>query len=163
VNPYAGETTYKARSWNKARRIIVVKKEEVFCDGYMYEHKGYMDECYVTDFDWEPKKVVGFYNQRGGAENYIKDFKYGYGLGKMLINSFIANEVIFLITMLIYNLTKFYQYTLLGLHEIDKTIMRLRERSIYQVANITRSGRSHAIHFEKHSPLQEVNALLEAS
>jgi hypothetical protein len=82
----------------------------------------------------------------------------------MLTNSFIANEVILLITMLTYNLTtKFYQYALLGLHEIDKTIIRLRERYIYQAAVITRSGGSHTIHFEKHSPLQEVNALLEAS
>jgi hypothetical protein len=162
-NLYVGETTYRARSWKKARRIVVVRKEESFCDGYVFEHKGYMYSCYVTDFDWEPEKVVEFYNQRGGAENYIKDFKYGYGWGKMLTNSFIANEVIFLITMLTYNLTKFYQYALLGLHEIDKTIIRLRERYIYQAAVITRSGRSHAIHFEKHSPLQEINALLEAS
>ena len=36
-----------------------------------------MYSCYVTDFDWEAEKVVEFYNQRGGAENYIKDFKYG--------------------------------------------------------------------------------------
>jgi hypothetical protein len=34
---------------------------------------------------------------------------------------------------------------------------------IYQAAVITRSGGSYAIHFTKHSPLREVNALLEAS
>jgi hypothetical protein len=162
-NMYVGETIYRARSWKKARRIVVVKKEESFCDGYVFEHKGYMYSCYVTDFDWEAEKVVEFYNQRGGAENYIKDFKYGYGWGKMLTDSFIANEVVFLITMLAYNLTKFYQYALLGLHELDKTIIRLRERYIYQAAVITRSGGSYRIHFAKKSPLQEVNALLEAS
>ncbi len=60
--------------------------------------------------------MVEFYNQRGDAENYIKDFKYGYGYGwgKMLTDTFIANEVIFLITMLTYNLTKLYQHALLG-------------------------------------------------
>ncbi len=162
-NLYVGETTYRAKSWKKTRRIVVVRKEEAFCDGYVFEHKGYMYSCYVTDFDWEPEKVVEFYNQRGGAENYIKDFKYGYGWGKMLTDSFIANEVIFLITMLTYNLTKLYQHALLGVGEIDKTIIRLRERYIYQAAVITRSGGSHAIHFTKHSPLQEVDALLEAS
>jgi len=107
--------------------------------------------------------VVKFYTQRGGAENYIKDFNYGYGWGEMMTDLFIANEVIFLITMLTYNLTKLYQYALLGLDEIDKTIIRLRERYIYQAAVITRSGGSYAIHFTKHSPLREVNALLEAS
>ena len=162
-NLYVGETVYKARSWKRTRRIIVVKREERFCDGYMFEHKGYRYDCYVTNLNWEPEKVVEFYNQRGGAENYIKDFKYGYGWGKMLTDSFIANEVIFLITMLTYNLTKFYQYTLLGVHERDKTIIRLRERYIYQAAVITRSGGSHRMHFARHSPLQEVNALLEAS
>ena len=108
-NLYVGEMTYRVRSWKNAGRIVVVMKEESFCDGYMFEHKGYTYECYVTDFGWEPEKVVEYYNQRGGAENYIKDFKYGYGWRKMLTNSFIANEVILLITMLTYNLTKFYQ------------------------------------------------------
>jgi len=162
-NLYVGETTYRAGSWKKARRIVVLRKEEAFCDGYVFEHKGYMYSCYVTDFDWEPEKVVEFYNQRGGAENYIKDFKYGYGWGKMLTDTFIANEVIFLITMLTYNLTKLYQHALLGVGEKDKTILRLRERYIYQAAVITRSGGRQTIHFTKHSPLQEVDALLEAS
>jgi hypothetical protein len=107
--------------------------------------------------------VVEFYNTRGRAENYIKDFKYGYGWGKMLAGSFFANKVIFLITMLTYNLTKSYQYALLGVNEIDKTIIRLRERYIYQAAVITHSGGSNKIHFVRHSPLQEVNPLLEAS
>ncbi len=162
-NLYVGETTYRAKSWKKARRIVVLRKEESFCDGYVFEHKGYMYSCYVTDFDWEPEKVVKFYNQRGGAENYIKDFKYGYGWGKMLTDSFIANEVIFLITMLTYNLTKLYQQALLGAGEIDKTILRLRERYIYQAAIITRSGGRQTIHFTNHSQLQKVDALLEAS
>ncbi len=83
--------------------------------------------------------------------------------GGMLTNSFIANEVVFLITMLAYNLTKLYQYALLGLNELDKTIIRLRERYIYQAAVITRSGGSYGIHLAKNSPLQEVNDLLEAS
>jgi len=107
--------------------------------------------------------VTSVYGKQEGAENYIKDFKYRYGWGKMLTDSFIANEVIFLITMLTYNLTKFYQYALLGVHERDKTIIRLRERYIYQAAVITRSGGSHRMHFARYSPLQEVNALLEAS
>jgi len=162
-NLYVGETVYKARSWKRVRRIIVVRREERFCDGYMFEHRGYRYSCYVTNLHWEPEKVVEFYNARGGAENYIKDFKYGYGWGKMLTDSFVANEVIFLISMLTYNLTKFYQYALLGVHEREKTILRLRERYIYQAAVITCSGGNHRMHFAKHSPLQEVDALLEAS
>ena len=65
---YVGETTYRAKSWKKSRRIVVVRKEEAFCDGY-----------------------------------------------------------------------------------------------IYQAAVITRSGGRHTIHFTNHSPLQHVDALLEAS
>lgn len=71
----------------------------------------------------------------------------------MLTSSFIANEVILLITMLTYNLTKFYQDALLGMSEIDKTILRLRERYIYQAGVITRSGGRYRMHFEKYSPL----------
>ena len=160
---YVGETTYQARSWKKSRRIIVVKKEEIFFDGHLFAHKGFTFSCYVTNLNWQPEAVVSFYNQRGGAENYIKDFKYGYGWGKMLSSSFIANEIIFLITMLTYNLTKFYQSALLDSSEENKTILRLRERYILQAALITRSGRKYEIHFAKDSPLQEVNELLEAS
>ena len=139
----------------------MVKKEEIFCDGYMFEHEGYTYECYVTGFNWEPEKTVEFYNQHGGTKNYIQDFKYRYGWGKMLTNSFIANEVIFLITMLAYNLIKLYQYALLGMIEFDKTIIRLRERYIYQAAAITRSRGNHVLHFAKNSPLRGVNTLLE--
>ncbi len=40
----------------------MVRKEKSFCDGYVFEHKEYTYSCYVTDLDWEPERVVGFYN-----------------------------------------------------------------------------------------------------
>lgn len=33
---YVGKTIYQARNWKKSRRIIVVKKEELFFDGHLF-------------------------------------------------------------------------------------------------------------------------------
>ena len=51
----------------------------------------------------------------------------------------------------------------MGVNEIEKMIICLRERNIYQAAVITHSGGRDRIHFAKDSPLQEVNRMLEAS
>lgn len=42
--------------------------------------------------------------KRATCENYIKESKYDVNIGTMLLNSFWANEAIFQIQMLVYNL-----------------------------------------------------------
>jgi len=48
--------------------------------------------------------VVIVYEKRGNAENYIKEAKYNMAIGHLLLQSFWANEEIFQLMMLAYNL-----------------------------------------------------------
>ena len=49
------------------------------------------------------------YEKRGNAENYIKEAKYDMAVGHLLLQSFWANEAIFQLMMLAYNLFFFVQ------------------------------------------------------
>jgi Transposase DDE domain group 1 len=51
-----------------------------------------------------PEEVVEFYEKRGNCETYIKEAKYDMTVGHLLLQSFWANEAIFQIMMLTYNL-----------------------------------------------------------
>jgi hypothetical protein len=148
------ETTYKAPKWDKTRRIIVLRKEIKYHDKeQLIPHIGYEFFCFVTNLNWKPETVLSFYNKRAGAENYIKDFKYGYGWGKMLTYKYWANKVIFISTMLAYNLSNLF-FTDICL-EKGKTIISLRFKYIYQAAAVSYSGRKYILHFERGSPLKE--------
>ena len=59
----------------------------------MFEHKGYKYSSYVTNLNCDAEKVVEFYKVRGGSENYIKDFKYGYGWGKRDMSSILCFKI----------------------------------------------------------------------
>ena len=48
--------------------------------------------------------MVEFYEKRGNCENYIKEAKYDMAVGHLLLQSFWANEAIFQLMMLAYNL-----------------------------------------------------------
>ena len=48
--------------------------------------------------------MVIVYEKRGNAENYIKEAKYNMAIGHLLLQSFWANEEIFQLMMLAYNL-----------------------------------------------------------
>ena len=160
------EIVYQAGSWKKPRRIIVLRRETKYTkkkDGCLFDHWGYEYQCYATNLCWKPKSIVKFYNKRAECENYIKDFKYCYGWGKMLTSSFNANKVIFLTTMLTYNLTKVFQVECMEENVRNQTLLRLREKYIFQAARITKSGGQKKIHFSISSPLKRVYKLLKAS
>ena len=59
---------------------------------------------FVTNTELPSEKVVIAYDKRGNAENYIKEAKYDMAVGHLLLQFFWANEAIFQLMMLAYNL-----------------------------------------------------------
>jgi len=55
------------------------------------------------------------YEKRGNAENYIKEAKYDMAVGRLLLKSFWANETIFQLMMLSYNLFLLFKFDFLGI------------------------------------------------
>ena len=60
---------YRAASWEKARRVIA--KVE-WHPGDLFPRVGFV----VTNLPMEPDWIIRFYNQRGTAEQHIKEGKY---------------------------------------------------------------------------------------
>ena len=68
VRRYYASFTYQAQSWSKPRRIVA--KVE-WHPGELYPRVGFI----VTNLARPAERVVAFYNQRGTAEQWIKEEK----------------------------------------------------------------------------------------
>ncbi len=63
-----GDFEYQAGSWDKPRRVLA--KVE-WHPGELFPRVGFL----VTNLPWQPEQVFAFYNQRGTAEQHIKEGK----------------------------------------------------------------------------------------
>ena len=68
VRRYYANFSYQAATWSKPRRIIA--KVE-WHPGELYPRVGFI----VSNLSRPAERVVGFYNQRGTAEHWIKEGK----------------------------------------------------------------------------------------
>ncbi|MEI0736547.1 IS1380 family transposase [Paenibacillus sp. JTLBN-2024] len=97
---------YQATSWKKPRRVVVIRKAQVF-DGdqaRLLLDTDWHYEAIVTNLEWEPIDLWRFYNQRCCMENYIKEAKRGFSIDRIATGDFTANEIDLLIKLLAYNL-----------------------------------------------------------
>nr|WP_283100729.1 transposase [Klebsiella pneumoniae] len=72
------------------------------------------------------EKVVIYYEKRGNAENYIKEAKYDMAVGHLLLKSFWANEAVFQMMMLSYNLFLLFKFDSLDSSEYRQQIKTFR-------------------------------------
>jgi hypothetical protein len=77
---------YQAESWKKARRVVA--KVE-FHAGELFPRVGFI----VTSLDTDSRAVVRFYNQRGTAEQWIKEGKPAVKMTRRSCHGFRSNEV----------------------------------------------------------------------
>ncbi|MBM3138380.1 MAG: IS1380 family transposase [Chloroflexi bacterium] len=131
-------------SWKKARRFIVkrVRKDPTqttqlsFLPGDEFEYF-----FYVTNTDLHAEAMVAFYEKRGNAENYIKEAKYDMAVGHLLLRSFWANEAIFQLTMMAYNLFLLFKMDRGMKTEYRQQIKTFRLKYIFLAGKIVRSAR----------------------
>ncbi len=77
---------YQAASWDQARRVVA--KVE-WHQGELFPRVGFI----VTNLPWRCKRVVRFYNQRGTAEQWIKEGKNAVKWTKLSCHDFVDNQV----------------------------------------------------------------------
>ncbi|MCV5434178.1 transposase, partial [Escherichia coli] len=82
----------------------VLKPEKERAQLSLLEGSEYDYFFFVTNTTLLSEKVVIYYEKRGNAENYIKEAKYDMAVGHLLLKSFWANEAVFQMMMLSYNL-----------------------------------------------------------
>ena len=88
---------YQAASWDRPRRVIA-KVEHHF--GELFPRVGFI----VTTLTGTNRAVVRFYNQRGTAEQWIKEGKTATHWTRLSCHRFRANEVRLLLGVIAYNL-----------------------------------------------------------
>lgn len=103
--------TYQAKSWDCPRRVVLVRtlKEDWTTEqGNLFEKEAefeaYDHKAFVTNITLSAIQVHRLYNQRGNAENRIKELKYDYGIEGFAMQNFGAMEAAFRYVMLAYNI-----------------------------------------------------------
>jgi hypothetical protein len=126
---------YRAGSWSKARRVVA--KVE-WHPGELYPRVGFI----VTNMARPAARVVAFYNQRGTAEQWIKEGKNAVTWTRLSCHRFAANAVRLQLHALAYNLANFLRSLALPDEVKQWSITTLRDRLVKIGAKIVRHGRS---------------------
>ena len=107
------ELLTKLNTWSKDRRFVVsrvLKPEQERAQLSLVEGAEYEYFFFVTNAALLSEEVVISYEKRGNAENYIKEAKYDMAVGHLLLKSFWANEAVFQMMMLSYNLFLLFKF-----------------------------------------------------
>ncbi len=146
-------------TWEKDRRFVVsrVLKDEKdraqlsFLEGEEYDYF-----FFVTNTEQSSEEMVDFYEKRGNCENYIKEAKYDLAVGHLLLQSFWANEAIFQLMMLAYNLFLLFKMDFAGETEYRQQIKTFRLKYIFLAGKIIRTARSVVMKLSAKYPYQEM-------
>jgi len=98
---WKGEYQFVALRYEKAREEAEAEETEQY---QLFETSQYKYRVFVTDMSQPIDFVVWFYNQRGGAENLIKEANNDAGLAAHPSHRFDVNGNHFQLAMLAYNL-----------------------------------------------------------
>ncbi len=134
VRRYYASFSYQAGSWDKKRRIVA--KVEWHPDD-LYARVGFI----VTNLSRSAERVTWFYNQRGKAEQYIKEGKNAIKWTRLSCRKFRDNAVRLQLHALAYNLANFMRTLALPKEVEHWSITTLREKLVKIGAKVVRHGR----------------------
>ena len=135
VRRYYASFSYQAASWSKSRRVVA--KVE-WHPGELYPRVGFI----VTNMTRPPERVTRFYNQRGTAEQCIKEGKNAVTWTRLSCHRFAANAVRLQLHALAYNLANFLRTLTLPEAVSHWSMTTVRDRLVKIGAKIVRHGRS---------------------
>jgi hypothetical protein len=123
VRRFYASFRYQAQTWNRSRRVVA--KVE-WHPGELYPRVGFL----VTNLCRPPERVVAFYNQRGTAEQWIREGKNAVRWTRLSCRSMKANAVRLQLHALAYNLANFFR-TLVLPDEVERwSLTSLREKVV---------------------------------
>ena len=130
----------RAKSWSKARRVVA--KVE-FHPGELFPRVRFI----VTNRSLPNARVLAFYNDRGTAEQHIKEGKYALKWTRLSCMRLKANAVRLQLHALAYNLANFLR-TLATPEAIEAwSLTSLRERLVKTGARLVRHARYAVFQF----------------
>ncbi len=125
---------YQVQSWNRTRRVVA--KIE-WHPGELLPRVGFV----VTNLSRPSEQVVAFYNQRGTAEQWIKEGKHAIKWTRLSCQRFRANEVRLQLHALAYNLANFMRTLAMPRQLAHWSLTTLREKLVNIGARMVRHGR----------------------
>ncbi len=127
------ETVHAMNASKEAFSLIVQRWPKA--QGDLFDPDPYCYHVIATNREEPPQEVVSLHNQRGQAENYIKELLNGFGMQWMPCGETYANAVFFRIGVIAYNL--FLAMKLLALATWYRTLTISTVRwKLYQVAGV---------------------------
>ena len=153
------ELITRLNTWDKDRKFVVsrvLKPEKERAQLSLLEGSEYEYFFFVTNTELPSEKVVIYYEKRGNAENYIKEAKYDMAVGHILLKSFWANEAVFQMMMLSYNLFLLFKFDSLRISEYRQQIKTFRLKYVFLAAKIIKTARYVLMKLSENYPYKEV-------
>ena len=125
---------YQAGSWQEDRRVVAKVEWRL---GELFPRVGFI----VTNLTRWSKNVVGFYNQRGTAEQWIKEGKNAVKWTRLSCQEFQDNAVRLQLFVLAYNLANFLRRLALPRSIRHWSLTTLREKLVKIGAKVVRHSR----------------------
>lgn len=163
------EFLYQPEGWAKAYRFVALRyekkpkpKSRKEAEQYqLFDTPEYCYRVFVTNLDAPIDAVVGFYRQRAGAENLIKEANNDAGLAAHPSARWYLNCVHFQLAMLAYKLNCWLMLfnrdenvTTEGLKHT--TLATARMRFLFLAAKIVRHAGSVLVRYSDHYPEQRL-------
>jgi len=157
------ELRYQPEGWGKAYRFVALryqkkpkpKKRKEPEQYQLFDTPEYSYRVFVTDLDAPIDAVVGFYRQRAGAENLIKEANNDAGLAAHPSARWYMNCVHFQLAMLAYNLNcwlmLFNREELATAEDLKHTTLATaRLRFLFLAAKIVRHAGAVLVRYSDH-------------
>ncbi len=140
VRRFYASLSYRANSWDKARRVVAKVQ---WHPGELFPRVGLdpLRGSSVTNLSRPAERVTLFYNQRGKAEQYIKEGKNAIKWTRLSCLKFRNNEVRLQLHALAYNLANFMRTLALPKEVEHWSLTTLREKLVKIGAKVVRHGR----------------------
>lgn len=133
------EFKYQPSNWPKAFRLIV--KRTAFFEKDQRVIGQYFYTAMITNRSGAGASLLKFHLGRGGAENFIEEFKNGLGARLMPSQKFVANWAWLVIAQLAYNLAQWFKLLVLPAATQSRQLKALRLHWFCVAARVIRTGR----------------------
>jgi hypothetical protein len=140
------ETRYVMGKGKRASRLIVKRQARVTEQLDVFDHNTSAYRYYVIissipKAEKTAQEVLHFHNSRGNAEKFIEDAKYGLNLKVVPTGQLHANALYYMIGMLVFNLVKLMQLTVLPDKWCHSMITSVRHKFFRTVARVVSRAR----------------------
>jgi len=140
TNREIGSTIHTMNKTEKAFRLIVERWRNP--QPSLFSQEEWCYHVIATNIDeWKEEEVVWFHNERGQAENLIKELKIGFSMEQMVSGDFKANALYFALGILTYNTAQAQKLLFMGEEWRTKTIATIRWKLVEVAGKLIRHGR----------------------